>query len=263
MLFCSSFTQSERFLQTDQLNIRLQVVVVTNFIRMLMRKRVRERVQARCSDFGGQRSSALRPLSVSPTPPSSTYFVFSRASALEAHPLQAEPARQNHESSCFTSTSWVMGAAKPGEKFLQQFQIHRRFRSGCSPMHTLLPAVQAVQCEAGVQGMNWGPASKQSNARPKKLTARPESSYPHNREVSVEKRSDPACCAEGPHVLEVTCSGSTAKKKNITSTSNTTVTHVWGILGSGERVKELNKSKKSYQHPVADPRTIPKPKRTS
>ena len=37
VLFCSSFTQSERFLQTDQLIIRLQVVVVTNFIRMLMR----------------------------------------------------------------------------------------------------------------------------------------------------------------------------------------------------------------------------------
>ena len=37
MLFCSSFTQSERFLQTDQLIIRLQVVVATNFIRMLMR----------------------------------------------------------------------------------------------------------------------------------------------------------------------------------------------------------------------------------
>ena len=37
MLFCSSFTQSERFLQTDQLIIRLQVVIVTNFIRMLMR----------------------------------------------------------------------------------------------------------------------------------------------------------------------------------------------------------------------------------
>ena len=37
MLFCSSFTQSERFLQTDRLIIRLQVVVVTNFIRMLMR----------------------------------------------------------------------------------------------------------------------------------------------------------------------------------------------------------------------------------
>ena len=37
MLFCPSFTQFERFLQTDQLIIRLQVVVVTNFIRMLMR----------------------------------------------------------------------------------------------------------------------------------------------------------------------------------------------------------------------------------
>ena len=38
MLFYSSFTQSERFLQTDQLIITLQVVVVTNFIRMLMFK---------------------------------------------------------------------------------------------------------------------------------------------------------------------------------------------------------------------------------
>ena len=37
MLFCPSFTQSERFLQTDLLIIRLQVVVVTNFRRMLMR----------------------------------------------------------------------------------------------------------------------------------------------------------------------------------------------------------------------------------
>ena len=37
MLFCPSFTQSERFLQTDQLITRLQVVVMTNFIRMLMR----------------------------------------------------------------------------------------------------------------------------------------------------------------------------------------------------------------------------------
>ena len=36
MLFCFSFTQYERFLQTDQLIIRLQVVVMTNFIRMLM-----------------------------------------------------------------------------------------------------------------------------------------------------------------------------------------------------------------------------------
>ena len=37
MLFCPSFTQSERFLQTDQLITRLQVAVMTNFIRMLMR----------------------------------------------------------------------------------------------------------------------------------------------------------------------------------------------------------------------------------
>ena len=37
MLFCPSFTQSERFLQSHQLIIRLQVVVMTNFIRMLMR----------------------------------------------------------------------------------------------------------------------------------------------------------------------------------------------------------------------------------
>ena len=37
MLFCPSFTQSERFLQTDQLITRLQVVVITNIIRMLMR----------------------------------------------------------------------------------------------------------------------------------------------------------------------------------------------------------------------------------
>ena len=37
MLFCPSFTQSERFLQTGQLITRLQVVVMTNFIRMLMR----------------------------------------------------------------------------------------------------------------------------------------------------------------------------------------------------------------------------------
>ena len=37
MLFCPFLIQSERFLQTDQLTIRLQVVVVKNFIRMLMR----------------------------------------------------------------------------------------------------------------------------------------------------------------------------------------------------------------------------------
>ena len=64
MLFCSSFTQSERFLQTYPLITRLQVVVMTSFIRMLMRKRVRERVQVRCSDLVGsdlpQRESQLR-----------------------------------------------------------------------------------------------------------------------------------------------------------------------------------------------------------
>ena len=37
MLFCLSFTQSERFLQTDQLINRLQVANMTNFIRTLMK----------------------------------------------------------------------------------------------------------------------------------------------------------------------------------------------------------------------------------
>ena len=37
ILFCSSFTQSERFLQNDQLIIRLQVGVMINSIRMSMR----------------------------------------------------------------------------------------------------------------------------------------------------------------------------------------------------------------------------------
>ena len=37
MLFCSSLTQSERFLQTHQHIIKLQVAVVTNLFRMLMR----------------------------------------------------------------------------------------------------------------------------------------------------------------------------------------------------------------------------------
>ena len=36
MLFCPSFTQPERFLHTDQLITRLQVVVMVNFIRMLL-----------------------------------------------------------------------------------------------------------------------------------------------------------------------------------------------------------------------------------
>ena len=52
MLFCSSVTQSERFLQADQLIIRLQVVVVANFIHV-DEKRVRERVQVRYSDLVG------------------------------------------------------------------------------------------------------------------------------------------------------------------------------------------------------------------
>ena len=37
MLFCPSCTLSERVLQTDQFITRLQIVVMTNFIRMLMR----------------------------------------------------------------------------------------------------------------------------------------------------------------------------------------------------------------------------------
>ena len=48
MLFCSSFTQSERFLQTDQLIIRLPVVVLH-----VDEKRIREGVQVRCSDLVG------------------------------------------------------------------------------------------------------------------------------------------------------------------------------------------------------------------
>ena len=36
-LFYSSFIQSERFFQTDQLITRIQVVFVTNFIRLLMK----------------------------------------------------------------------------------------------------------------------------------------------------------------------------------------------------------------------------------
>ena len=58
MLFCPSFTQSERFLQTDQLIIRLQVVVVINFIRMLMRNVFENVFKSQLQLFGGQRSSA-------------------------------------------------------------------------------------------------------------------------------------------------------------------------------------------------------------
>ena len=53
MLFCPSFTQSERFLQTDQLITRLQVVVMTNFHSHVDEKRDRERVQVRCRDLVG------------------------------------------------------------------------------------------------------------------------------------------------------------------------------------------------------------------
>ena len=59
MLFCSSFSQSERFLQTDQLITRLQVVVMTSFIRMLMRN-VFVNVFKSDAVIGGQRSSAER-----------------------------------------------------------------------------------------------------------------------------------------------------------------------------------------------------------
>ena len=44
MLLCPSFTQSERFLQTDQLIIRLQVVVMDKLHSHVDEKRVRERV---------------------------------------------------------------------------------------------------------------------------------------------------------------------------------------------------------------------------
>ena len=60
MLFCPSFTQSERFLHTDQIITRLQVVVHDKLHScMFTRNRDRERVQVRCSDWGGQRSSEL------------------------------------------------------------------------------------------------------------------------------------------------------------------------------------------------------------
>ena len=52
MLFCSSFTQSERFLQTDQL-IRLRSCSHDKLHSHVDEKRVRERVQVRCSDLVG------------------------------------------------------------------------------------------------------------------------------------------------------------------------------------------------------------------
>ena len=53
MLFCSSFTQSERFLQTDQLIIRLHSCSHDPLHSLVDEKRVRERVQVRCSDMVG------------------------------------------------------------------------------------------------------------------------------------------------------------------------------------------------------------------
>ena len=53
MLFCPSFTQSERFLQTDQLIIRLRNCSHDKLHSHVDEKRVRERVQVRCSDLVG------------------------------------------------------------------------------------------------------------------------------------------------------------------------------------------------------------------
>ena len=50
MLFCSSSTQSERFLQTDQLITRLRSCSHHSHVD---EKRLRERVQIRCSDLVG------------------------------------------------------------------------------------------------------------------------------------------------------------------------------------------------------------------
>ena len=53
MLFCPSFTQSERFLQTDQLITRLRSCGHDKLHSHVDEKRVRERVQVRCSDLVG------------------------------------------------------------------------------------------------------------------------------------------------------------------------------------------------------------------
>ena len=53
MLFCPSFTQSERFLQTDQLIIKISICSRDKLHSHVDEKRVRERVQVRCSDFVG------------------------------------------------------------------------------------------------------------------------------------------------------------------------------------------------------------------
>ena len=53
MLFCSSFTQSERFVQTDQLLTGLCSCSHDKLHSHVDEKRVRERVQVRCSDLVG------------------------------------------------------------------------------------------------------------------------------------------------------------------------------------------------------------------
>ena len=53
MLFCPSFTQSERFLLTDQLITRLRSCSHHKLHSHVDEKRVRERVQVRCSDLVG------------------------------------------------------------------------------------------------------------------------------------------------------------------------------------------------------------------
>ena len=51
MLFCSSFTQSERLLQTDQFIIRLRSCSHDKLHSHVDEKRDRERVQVRCTDL--------------------------------------------------------------------------------------------------------------------------------------------------------------------------------------------------------------------
>ena len=56
MLFCPSFTQSDRFFQTDQLIISLESVVNCSGDKLhshVVGKRDRERVQVSCSDLVG------------------------------------------------------------------------------------------------------------------------------------------------------------------------------------------------------------------
>ena len=64
MLFCPSYTQSARFLHTDQLITRLRRVELAacsshdKLHAHVTGKRDHDRVQVRCSVFGGHRSSA-------------------------------------------------------------------------------------------------------------------------------------------------------------------------------------------------------------